>query len=106
MCFAKQPNWITRRIAGETILVPLAGNVADLDAIYVLDEVGSRIWDLLDGQRSTAAIAEILCAAYAVGEEEATHDVRSFVGMLRRANLVTVTETPAIVDGAEASTSR
>ncbi len=87
---SKQPNWVSRRIAGETILVPLAGNIADLDSIFVLDEVGSAIWDLLDGQHSTGQIAEALCKIYEVEREEATSDVCRFLDAMRDANLVRI----------------
>ena len=87
---AKQPNWVSRRIAGETILVPLAGNIADLDSIFVLDEVGSAIWDLLDGQRSPQQIAEALCATFEVEMEEATADVGRLIETMRDAKLVRI----------------
>lgn len=87
---AKQPNWVSRRIAGETILVPLAGSIADLDSIFVLDEVGSAIWDLLDGQRSTHQIAQMLCETFEVGLEEATADTNQLLDAMREAKLVSI----------------
>ena len=64
-------SFVTRRIAGETILVPVTGHVADLDAIYTLNEVGSFIWHLIDGRRSAQAIAEAVSAEYDVTLERA-----------------------------------
>jgi hypothetical protein len=86
--FIKQANWVMRRIAGETILVPLAGNVADLDSIYVLDEVRSAVWDLLDGRSTPADIAEALCLAYDVRQDQATDDVTRLLEAMHDANLV------------------
>ena len=57
-------SFVTRRIAGETILVPVTGHAADLDAIYTLNEVGSFIWHLIDGRRSAQAIAEAVSAEF------------------------------------------
>ena len=37
-------------IAGETIVVPIRGQVGDLESIYNLNEVGSVIWEMTDGQ--------------------------------------------------------
>lgn len=68
-------SFVTRRIAGETILVPVTGHVAALDAIYTLNEVGSFIWHLIDGRRSAQAIAEAVCAEYDVTLERAALDV-------------------------------
>ena len=39
-------SFVTRQIAGETLIMPVAGRVADLESIYVLNEVASRIWQL------------------------------------------------------------
>ena len=41
-------RFVTRQIAGETLIIPIASQVGDLDAIYTLNEVGSRIWALLE----------------------------------------------------------
>ena len=68
-------SFVTRRIAGETILVPVTGHVADLDAIYTLNEVGSFIWHLIDGRRSAQAIAEAVNAEFDVMLERAALDV-------------------------------
>ena len=51
-CFSKEDNCVTREIAGETIIVPIKGRVGDLDSIYTLNEVGTLIWQLIDGQRN------------------------------------------------------
>jgi coenzyme PQQ synthesis protein D (PqqD) len=68
-------SFVTRRIAGETILVPVTGHVAELDSIYTLNEVGSFIWHLIDGRRSGQAIAEAVSAEYDVTLEQALRDV-------------------------------
>jgi hypothetical protein len=68
-------SFVTRRIAGETILVPVTGHVAELDSIYTLNEVGSFIWHLIDGRRSAQAIAEAVSAEYDVTLERALLDV-------------------------------
>ena len=68
-------KFVTRRIGAETILVPLTGDVADLDAVYTLNEVGAFVWDLIDGRRSAQAIAEAVTAEYDVVLEQAVRDV-------------------------------
>jgi hypothetical protein len=82
------PAVVTRRIAGETILVPVAANVGDLDAVYTLNGVGSFIWDLIDGRRSALAIAEAVCAGYDVPLEQAVPDVDELLGTLVSKKLV------------------
>ena len=43
--FVKDPNIVSRKIAGEVILVPIRKNVGDLESIYTLNEVAARIWE-------------------------------------------------------------
>lgn len=45
--FRRNPNFIFRKIVEETILVPVFQDVADMDAIYTLNELGAFIWEKL-----------------------------------------------------------
>jgi hypothetical protein len=80
-------SFVTRRIAGETILVPVTGHVAELDSIYTLNEVGSFIWHLIDGRRSAQAIAEAVSAEYDVAPERAALDVDELLTVLETKGL-------------------
>lgn len=77
-----------RSIAGETILVPIKGNAADLDSIYTLNQVGTRIWQLIDGRASVAQIADAIHQEFDVGREQALEDVLDFLGSLQAAGLI------------------
>jgi hypothetical protein len=48
--FFKAADFVTRDIAGETIIVPVRDGVGDLNSIYTLNELGTRVWQLVDGQ--------------------------------------------------------
>ncbi len=87
-CFRKTTNCVTRCIAGETMIVPVRKDVADLGAIYMLNDVGSLIWDSLDGQTSGPRIVEAMCNTYDVAPEEAEKDVSDFLSELKTAGLV------------------
>jgi hypothetical protein len=66
-CFLKESDFATRSILGETIIVPIKGGVGDLNSIYVLNELGTQIWELIDGQSSINRMIEEICKAYEVG---------------------------------------
>ena len=91
---AEGKSFVTRRIAGETILVPLTGDVADLDAVYTLNEVGSFIWHLIDGRRSAQAIAEAVRAEYDVTLECAARDVDELLAALEAQGLARLSVEP------------
>lgn len=81
--YERDPNVVTREIAGERILVPIRKQAADMAAIYVLNETGARIWNLLDGQRSLADIGEILVQEYSVESDTVHTDIVEIVDQLR-----------------------
>lgn len=85
---AADDGFVTRRVAGETIIVPVSSRVGDLDAIYTLNEVASRIWTLLESPRSVEEIVSILCDEYDAPRDEVARDVIEIVDELQGASLV------------------
>jgi hypothetical protein len=79
---------VARWIAGQTILVPVSANVAQLESIYTLNETGTMIWELIDGRTPLDKITEAVTAQYNVAAEEAARDVRQFLDSLEEAGLI------------------
>lgn len=86
--FIKDNQSVTRSIAGETIIVPVRSGVGDLDSIYTLNEVGTSIWNLIDGTRSVERIVEEIGNEYEVEREEAAKDVFEFLTLLQTEGLI------------------
>jgi len=74
---APHPQTAGRVIDGEAVLL-----LAETNEIQVLNPVGSRIFELADGQRSLAEIASLLTDEYNVDLNQALDDVRAFVQQL------------------------
>ena len=87
-CFQKDKNLVTRIVAGETIIVPVRSGVSDLEHIYVLNELGSRIWDLLDQQIPISQIVDAICSDYEVSAEQAARDIDEILHNLETAALI------------------
>jgi hypothetical protein len=85
---APSREFVTRRIADETLVVPVAGGVGDLDAIYTLNEVAAHIWTILDAPASVDAIVEEICREFDVPADRAAHDVAAFLDALESAGLI------------------
>lgn len=83
---------VRREIAGETILVPVLGNAADMQRIYSLNPTAAFVWGLLDGARSTDEILEEVVAAFAVEREEARADLQRLLAVAREERLIDVPE--------------
>lgn len=68
------PQVAARVIDGEAVIVlPESGQV------NVLNEVGSSIWELIDGTRNVGEIMKIIVAEYDVTIEQAEGDVNEFI---------------------------
>jgi hypothetical protein len=83
-----QQDFVTRRIGGETIIVPVRGGVGDLNSIYTLNETGSGIWQMIQEGKPIPEIASLVCGEYEVSAEEAAKDIYSFMKDLRLAGLL------------------
>jgi hypothetical protein len=84
----KSGRTVTRAIAGETLIVPIAGGVADLEALFTLNPVGARIWALLERPTSEPQLVDTIVREFDVAPAEAAADITSFVGSLRAAGLI------------------
>jgi len=86
--FTKDPSIVSRNIAGEFILVPLRRKVADVESIYTMNEVGGRIWELVDGERSVGEILGMVIEEFEVQPAEAEADVVGFLRQLEKVQAV------------------
>lgn len=87
-CFSKKSDFETRSILGETVIAPITEGVGDLNSIYVLNELGIQIWELIDGENTIHRMIEEICNAYDVGPEEAERDAMEFLKSLEAAGLI------------------
>ena len=86
--YIKDPNIVNRKIAGEMVLVPIRHNVGDLACIYNLNEVGSRIWELIDVGVTVGQIRDKIVEEYEVTLEEAEADITEFLNQLEQVGAV------------------
>ena len=88
MVFKKKEDIVSRRIAGETLLVPIRGKLANMERIFSLDLVAEFVWEKLDGETSLGAIQNDVLDAFDVGRERAETDISEFLDELLKADLV------------------
>jgi hypothetical protein len=84
----KHKDVVTRRIAGETIIVPLRSGVGDLNFIYTLNQPGTVIWDLLGAGTSVREILDAICREFEISEEVAAKDIKEFLDSLQTAGFI------------------
>jgi hypothetical protein len=79
------PNIIGRILDNEAVLV-----LPDKGKVKVLNEVGARIWELVDGARSVRDIAAAICAEYDVDVDQAQLDTLAFLDELETKGMVSL----------------
>jgi len=86
--YSQDPDIVSRRIADETILVPVRGKTHDLDSLYTLNDSGARAWELVDGRHSLGQIRDRIVSEYEVGPEEAGADLIELMTALEQIGAV------------------
>ena len=81
-CYQKDPDMVSREIAGEVILVPIRRNVGDLESVYTLNETAARAWTLFDGSHTVNQIQDKIVSEYEVNADEAERDLIELIQQL------------------------
>ena len=76
---------LSQEVNGETVLLDLEG-----ESYFGLNEVGSRIWQLLQSEHSVAGMLDTLSGEYDVSRDQLESDVSDLLGKLTEAELVSL----------------
>ena len=77
------PEVISQEVSGETVLLDL-----ESENYFGLDEVGTRIWQLIKESGDLRAIYDTLLAEYEVEEEQLHTDLEALLGEIAGLGLV------------------
>lgn len=89
----RNPDFVFRKVIEETILVPVHMNVAEMDCIYTLNEIGAFIWEQLETPLTFTQLKQCLLDEYDVPVEVLGADLQAFldellsIGAVRRAEV-------------------
>lgn len=81
-------EFVTREVAGETILVPVGQTVLSLNGMLVLNGCGRFLWERLPAAEAEEDLTEALLEEYEVDRETAARDVREFLASLRQLGIL------------------
>ena len=76
---------LSQEVNGETVLLDLEG-----ESYFGLNEVGTRIWQLLQSEHSVAGMVDSLSVEYDVSREQLESDVSDLLDKLTEAGLVSL----------------
>ena len=77
--YGRNPNYVHRKIVDEWVLVPIHQNVADMDCIYTLNEVGASVWQRLDSPATQAELLASLLDEYDADADVVAADLAAFL---------------------------
>jgi hypothetical protein len=80
--YKKSDSIVSRKIADEFLLVPIKQNVGDLESIYTLNEVATRVWELIDGKKKVKEIKDKIVEEFEVTPQEAEKDLANLLKQL------------------------
>src|SRR6202046_3646286 len=86
--FVRSQAVVSRRVAGETLVVPVRGKVGDLASIYSFNQTGSLIWQSLETPKGLSELITTVENEYAVEQEQAERDVVQFLNDMLSVGLV------------------
>jgi len=84
----KRDNIVSRKVAGDSLLIPIRGRLADMQRIFAVDSVGEFVWDHIDGRNTLAQILDAVAEEFEVDRATAHEDLLAFIKSLRRTELL------------------
>ena len=86
--YRKKPDIVSRNIAGQGILVPVRGKVADMQRIFMLNSVAEFVWEQLGGETPVNHICRRVEEHFTVDAPIAKNDVCELIDRLVELELV------------------
>jgi hypothetical protein len=86
--YKKNQDVVFRRVSDESILVPIKDNVGDLGFIYNLNDVGTFIWERIDGKKQLMDIKKMLVNEFDVSPSQAEKDLLEFIAHLEKMSII------------------
>lgn len=84
----RSPDILHRKIKDEFVLLPLQSKKETARELYFVEEVGGRIWELLDGKRECQKIVEEIASEFGVKSERIGKEVFDFLNDLAKEGLI------------------
>lgn len=86
--FIRNDSVVTREIVGETFLVPIKGELASMDKLFVLNPLATYIWVQFNGARDATTILQGIMNRFDIDVDTARNDCSQFIKDLMDAKLI------------------
>ena len=84
----KNKDMVTRVIDDETILLPIYKTSKEINCIYTLNKVASRVWELIDGKRTPLEIKNKVLKEFDTTPQEVDKEMQKLLKDLKKIKAV------------------
>lgn len=84
----RNKNFILRKIAGESVIVPTGGATQKFNGLFSPNRVATFVWEHIEEVADTEEMVRLVLEHFDVDEETARTDVKGFIGELKLVGFV------------------
>lgn len=75
-------GFILKNVAGNYLVVPVDGELVDLNAMITITETGAFLWNMLEKGTTKEDLVQSITKEYDIDKNTATNDVENFIKQL------------------------
>ena len=72
-------KFVARQVSDELVIVPLSGNVAQMNELFTLNETGKFIWENATESNTTESLTALMTDAFDIDNQTAKRDIETFL---------------------------
>ena len=81
--YKMKSGFVAREVGNELILVPLTGNVAQMNALFTLNDTAKFIWENITEENTEDDLINLMTEEFDIERETAEKDIKIFLGRLK-----------------------
>jgi hypothetical protein len=75
-------KFVAREVGDELIIVPLSGNVAQMNELFTLNETARFIWENITENSTVQDLEDLMIASFDIDSTTARNDIEKFLNQL------------------------
>lgn len=86
----KNKNMVTRVIDDETILLPIYKSSDEINCIYTMNKVASRVWQMIDGKKTLPEIKNKVLKEFDTTPQEVDKEMQKLMKDLKEIKAIVI----------------
>lgn len=83
LLYKLKSKFVARQVGDDLVIVPLTGNVAQMNELFTLNETGRFIWENTDSEMTIVDLASKMTEVYEINIDTATIDINNFLASIK-----------------------